>query len=200
MPGFAKSKSASTKCHYLHKVIVQLCFQEVCVPQFDRRQRKTVKAAEALSIGPPCRLTSCVNGPGFRRWTCLQPQECPAVRAWTLPLNLLSCFCVYCDEQVVNVSADDSIHSGVMKNKTACGGNSNKIILRPLTRGASGLQSPVSNATEQEQVQVKSSVRIVYNKCALCISGNENMNFSDFILIKSCTFQHNNLLSTCQMT
>lgn len=61
MSGYVKSKLASTKYRFLHNITAQLCFQEVCVVQFDRRQKKNMKAAEALSIVRPGRLTSCVN-------------------------------------------------------------------------------------------------------------------------------------------
>lgn len=115
MSGFVKSKSTSTKRRFPHKITARLCFQEMCVPQIDRTQKKMIKAAEAFGIGRPGRLTTCVNGLGFRRRTCLQPQEYPAVLVWTLPLNLF----FFCDEQVVNVSTDDSIHTGVMKNGAA---------------------------------------------------------------------------------
>lgn len=132
MLGSVKSKSASTKRRFPHKITAWLCFQEMCVPQIDRTQKKMIKAAEAFSIGWPGRLTTCVNGLGFRRRTCLQPQQSLCGRShWTCFAFVMSKWWM---SQLTTPSIQGGWRRGLLRDR-----NSNKIILRPLTRGASGL-------------------------------------------------------------
>lgn len=117
---FVKSKSASINCHFPHKILAQLCYKKHVFSSLtgEGRRRHSYKSSRGVKHRRPGRLTTCVNGLGFQRQTCLQPQECTAVLARTLLLNLF-CFYVHCNELVVDVSTAYSIHTGVTKNGAA---------------------------------------------------------------------------------
>lgn len=83
----------------------------MCVASFDRRRQKKAryKGSTGAKYRRPGRLTTCADGLGFQRQTCLQPQQCTAVDTPTELVVLL----------VVDVSSTYSIHTGVMKNAAA---------------------------------------------------------------------------------